>query len=412
MPAARTMKEKMTMRREPLLPPLPPLPFMPEEASVKAAHEGDFGQVLGKIITIILRIMAGFVLVIAVMIALSVLLALPIGLITGNMVVGELNGLDIADFLRNYTFIPLWLIVTLLTLLIFLPLAGLIYLISKALFKFKTKSRLGLILTIAWLVTLFSLMGIGIYVASHHADDFPEGLLSDSYPYQVSEKRTFDPFTNLSVAGAFEIVAVPSDTNYMIIHAPEKLLPDISTKTGNGRMEIHMRKVRIKKWKKMRIDVHYSDWKSLEQLRLSGAVRFTCSDTLKAPALSVKLSGASDINIAVNNRRAEWEVSGASKITADIVAEKVSISISGAGKANLSGKSPYVGFKLSGASKIDAGDFAADTVSANLSGSSRISVHADKYLDIHASGASLIEYSGTPVTDISTSGASKVRRSN
>ncbi|MDR0581528.1 MAG: PspC domain-containing protein, partial [Prevotellaceae bacterium] len=40
MPAARTMKEKMTMRREPLLPPLPPLPFMPEEASVKAAHEG------------------------------------------------------------------------------------------------------------------------------------------------------------------------------------------------------------------------------------------------------------------------------------------------------------------------------------------------------------------------------------
>ena len=162
----------------------------------------------------------------------------------------------------------------------------------------------------------------------------------------------------------------------------------------------------------MRIDVHYSDWKSLEQLRLSGAVRFTCSDTLKAPALSVKLSGASDINIAMNNRRAEWEVSGASKITADIVAERVFINISGAGKANLSGKSPYVGFKLSGASKIDAGDFAADTVSANLSGSSRISVHADKYLDIHASGASLIEYSGTPVTDISTSGASKVRRSN
>ncbi|MDR0694603.1 MAG: DUF2807 domain-containing protein [Prevotellaceae bacterium] len=412
MPAARTMKEKMNMRKEPLLPPLPPLPPLPFtlDEPVKAAHEGDFGHVLGKIISIIFRIIVGFVLVITILVALSLLIALPIGFITGNAVLGEVDGVNIADYLRNYTFIPLWLPLTLLMLLICLPLAGLIYLISKALFKFKTKIRLGLILTIAWLVTLFSLVGIGVYIASGDVD-FSQDLFLEDTAYQVSETRTFPPFKSLSVAGAFEVTAVPSDTNHLLIKTTEKFLPYIRTEISNGNMKIYVRKSH-KRRTKAHIYMYYSDWKSVEQLHLSGAVRFTCSDTLKAPEFSAKLSGASAINIAVNNRRSEWDVSGASKITADIVAENVHIGISGAGKADLSGAASRADFKLSGATKISGGGFAADTVKARLSGSSKIGIHAGKYLDIHASGASLIEYSGTPVTDISTSGAAKVRHTN
>ncbi|MDR2359333.1 MAG: DUF2807 domain-containing protein [Prevotellaceae bacterium] len=407
MPAARTMKEKMTMRKEAISPASSQ---KMEDAYTKTAHEGDFGRVLGKIISIFFRIIAGFVLVITTLVALSLLVALPIGFITGNVVLGEVEGVNIANYLRNYTSIPFWLLLTLLMLLICLPLAGLIYLISKALFKFKTKTRLGLILTVAWLVTLFSLVGIGIYVASGDVG-FSQDLFLEDTSYQVSETRTFPPFKNLSIAGAFEVTAVPSDTNHLLIKAAEKFLPHVRMEISNGNMKIYTRKS-YKKWAKAHIYMYYSDWKSVEQLRLSGAVRFTCSDTLKAPAFSAKLSGASVINIAVNNQRSEWDASGASKITADIVAESVHIGISGAGKADLSGAASRADFKISGATKISAGGFVADTVRARLSGSSKIGIHANNYLDIHASGASLIEYSGTPVTDISTSGAAKVRHKN
>ncbi|MDR2801854.1 MAG: DUF2807 domain-containing protein [Prevotellaceae bacterium] len=414
MPAARTMKEKMNMRKEPLLPPLPPLPPLPFtlDEPVKAAHEGDLGHVLGKIIIITCRIIAGFVLAIMTFIALTLLAALPIGLITGNVVVGELGNLDLARFVQDYTFIPLWLVVTLLTLLVCVPLIGLAYLLSKALFKFKTKIRMGLILTVTWLVTFFSLVGIGIYIASNNVD-FSKDLFSENSSSMVSETRTFAPFTNLSIAGTFEVTAVPSDTNYILIKATEKILPHIRTETtNNGDMKIYVERVRAKGWAKAHIVVYYSDWKSVEQLRLSGAVRFTCSDTLKAPTFSAKLSGASNIDIAVNNRYSDLDVSGASQITANIIAEKINIGVSGASKATLSGKSPYVDSNLSGASKISAGNLAADTVKIQSSGSSKMDIQANNFLDIHASGASHIEYSGTPVTDIFTSGAAKVRHAN
>jgi phage shock protein PspC (stress-responsive transcriptional regulator) len=429
MPAARTMKEKMNMRKEPLLPPLPPLPPLPFtlDEPVKAAHEGDFGRVLGKIIVITCRIIAGCVLAIMAFVALSLLVALPIGLFTGNVVLGELGRLGIAEMLRDYTIVPLWVVVTLLTLLVCLPLVGLIYLLAKVLFKFKTKIRMGLILSIVWLVAFFSLVGLGIYLASGDFD-FSRAVFSDDASSHVSEERAVAPFHSISVSGNFDVVAIPSDTNYMLIRAAENNLPYIRTQTTGGEMKIFMTKMRGSRRSKSHISFYYSDWESLKQLRLSGAVRFTCPDTLKAETFSAKLSGASVLGIVVNNGYSDLDISGAakvdvagqakvftsetsgaSKITADIVSEKVKIDLSGAGNITLSGAASHADFQASGASKINAVCFAADSVRARLSGSSKLGVHANSYLNVHASGASHIEYSGAPVTDISTSGAAKVR---
>jgi phage shock protein PspC (stress-responsive transcriptional regulator) len=422
-PAARTMNEKMRMRKEPLLPALPALPAL-DDGITKAAHEGDFGRVLGKIITITFRIIAGFVLAIIAFVALSLLVALPIGLFTGNTVLGELGSLDIAEALRTYTIVPLWVVVTLLTLLVCLPLVGLIYFLAKVLFKFKTKIRMGLILSVVWLVSFFSLAGLGIYLAS---GDFDFSLFLEDNAPRVSETRTVIPFHSLNVSGNFEVIAVPSDSNYMLIKAAENILPNIRVETNDGNMKIFMTKMRGRWRSKSHISFYYSDWESLKQLRLSGAVRFACPDTLKAETFSAKLSGASILDIVVNNEYSDLEISGAtkvdvagqakvftaeasgaSKITADIITEKTKVDLSGAGNLILSGAASRADFQASGASRINASGFVADSVKVRLSGSSKLGVHANQYLNIHASGVSHIEYSGTPVTDISTSGAAKV----
>jgi phage shock protein PspC (stress-responsive transcriptional regulator) len=426
MPAARTMKEKMAMRKEPISP-APPL-RNEERMYAKAAHEGDFGRVLGKIIVIFCRIVAGFALAIVAFVALTLLVALPVGLITGNAVVGGWGVPEIADYLRASTSIPLWVVITLLMLLVCLPLLGLIYLLSKVLFKFKTKIRMGLVLFIVWLVALFSLAGIGICVAAENPD-FPRDITTENSRDTLSEKRMLEPFKSLSVSGNFEVTAIPADSNYMVIHAAENYLPHIRTETNNGRLKIYWDKFRMRRWTRPHIYLYCTDWKNVEELRLSGATKFTCTDTLKAKTFFAGISGASAIAIVVDNGRTKLDVngaskidvagrtgdfiadvSGASKITADMTAGKVALELSGASNLSLSGTAAHADFKITGASKTNAAGFAADTVIVRLSGSSKLSIHANKYLDVHASGASLIEYAGEPVTDINTSGAAKIRR--
>ncbi|MDR1406343.1 MAG: DUF2807 domain-containing protein, partial [Prevotellaceae bacterium] len=385
MPAARTMKEKMTMRKEPISPASQQ---KSETAAARASHESDFGRVLGKIITVVCRIIAGFVLAVMAFAALSLLIALPVGLIGGNMVLGESGVLDIADNLRAYTAIPMWLVVTLLTLLVCVPLIGLIYIISKVLFKFKTKIRMGLILSIVWLAAFFSTMGIGIYVVSEYRN-FPLGLHSGGAE-KVSEERSFGPFKELGIAGNFEVTAMLSDSNRMVIEAPENVMPHIQTETGGGKLEIYT-KLYHRRQERSYIRFYCTDWRLLEKLRLRGAVRFTCADTLRAGAFSATLSGTSGASLAVHNGQTKFDISGASRaevagetgtlevdmsgasrITAGMVAERVRIDLSGAGNIVLSGKASYADFRAAGASKINAGGFAADSVTLRLSGSSRI----------------------------------------
>jgi phage shock protein PspC (stress-responsive transcriptional regulator) len=428
MPAARTMKEKMTMRRE-TITPSNTARREEEEDYQKAAHASDLGNVLGKIIRVTCRIIAGIMLAFVAFIALTLIIALPFGFITGNVVLGELGALDIANYLRTYTFIPLWLAITLLTLLVCLPLIALIYLISKALFKFKTKIRFGLILLITWLVVVLSVVGLSIYVASDNPD-FPEQLFSENFVDSEAEERTFEPFTSLSVSGNFNVIAVPAETNYLLIEANRNALPYIRTDVENKRMRITLQNFGWRNRYPVRIYVYYRDWNKLEQLRLSGASKFTCPDTLRT-AFSANISGASNARVVVNNGRSEIalsgasnldvagytaeftaEVSGASKLETDITGGRLKVAVNGVSKANLLGAAACAAFEVSGAAKISAGHCSVDTLKVKATGSGKIDVQANNHLQAHASGATLITYSGNPKTSVHTSGAAKVEHVN
>jgi hypothetical protein len=45
--------------------------------------------------------------------ALAVLITLPVGLITGNMILGEYATSDITYYIQHYTVVPVWLVVLL-----------------------------------------------------------------------------------------------------------------------------------------------------------------------------------------------------------------------------------------------------------------------------------------------------------
>jgi phage shock protein PspC (stress-responsive transcriptional regulator) len=440
-PAARSVKEKMAMRKEPITPARSSLRET-EDDSEKAAHAGDFGNVLGKIIVVTCRIIVGLFLTVVAICALALLIALPIGLLTGNMILGEYAAFDLTYYIQHYTVVPLWLVIVLLTLLICLPLFAVIYIISKALFRFKTAIRFGLILLVVWLATLLTLAGIGLYVVS--ADSYFHDRLTEQIDHSELRERTLAPFTRLRISGNFDVTVYQSDTNYLQIEAPERIYPAIYADVADGQLSIYYKNTIDRIHKKIwifgrhsghlfnaysKIRIYTTNAAALERLELSQNVRFVCDDTLTANRFTAKITGAGVAAIHVNNAYSSFEVSGAgklaiagrtgeleveasgaTKIDASVATDRLLFTITGISQVALSGVAANAQFNISGTAVTHAADFAVDTLAIRLSGASKMDVHVNRRLSVHASGASLVEYTGTPETEIHISGAAQVRR--
>jgi hypothetical protein len=125
---------------------------------------------------------------------------------------------------------------------------------------------------------------------------------------------------------------------------------------------------------------------------LSGASSSTISG-FKSDALDLLMTGASIAQLSIESKRADVNLSGASRLT-------------------VTGSGEVLNAKISGASELYAYGFTAAVVDADASGASKVNVFVGQTLKATASGASLIYYKGTPSVTSSASGASAVASDN
>ena len=122
---------------------------------------------------------------------------------------------------------------------------------------------------------------------------------------------------------------------------------------------------------------------------------------------SVTMSTTNDFT-AANDFSAD--ISGASKLTMSLIANKASFDISGTGYVNISGKINKLEVDLEGGSNADMMNLTATEASIQASGASKARVNVTGSIEAEASGASSIEYSGNPtVRKSETSGVSKIK---
>ena len=382
MPAARTMQEKMIMRKE-------PIEFSGTETdNPRKAHKNDFGSILGRIIAGFFRVIGWIIFGFLAFIALVLLISLPLGLATGYATFGDWGYLELSD-LQQYISIPMWLITILITLVITLPLIGVIYVICKLLFRFKTKIRFGLILFLAWLVSLLSIVGITTYVVSNN--DIPlEKFFSETTTNNREYVKEFSlsEFKQFSVDGNFQVVAVKSDTNYIRLETTNKLGTSVHVKQQGERVSV--KKTGVKKYHRKRSNL-YLYFTDLEKLYLSGATNFSCLDTLTSPNFYTEITGAGNAKLFLHTTQSEFEVSGA-------------------GSLNVAGSASNSKIKMSGASTVNAFDYLVDSLDVRLSGAGDLDIHAVEYLKANVSGAADIRYKGSPTTDINKSGVVRIKK--
>lgn len=126
----------------------------------------------------------------------------------------------------------------------------------------------------------------------------------------------------------------------------------------------------------------------------------------------IELSGATQGNVSgfESDQPLDAEVSGASGLRGDIVAGDTTMRVSGASTVEITGSAPRLDAEVSGASSVRLDNFVVEEARVDASGASNITVNANAVTG-SASGASTVSYIGEPnVLRVDTSGASNVRQ--
>jgi len=203
----------------------------------------------------------------------------------------------------------------------------------------------------------------------------------------IKEERNVSNFTRLEIGGAFKVYISQGEQEKLVIEADDDEIKEIITEVGGEKLKISTNSGWGASFHEMTI---YLTFKNLDYIDFSGAVEVTGETTLNFTELEMDVSGAAEINLALNAERFEAEFSGASEI-------------------EFSGKCKTGYFGLSGASEFDAQNLEFQDLNIDVSGASEAKVWATGTLNIDASGASDIRYKGSPKVSIDESGASSVK---
>ena len=236
------------------------------------------------------------------------------------------------------------------------------------------------------IITLFTVLTV-LFCSCHFHHIAPGSL--------TVEKRTPINFTGISIDNAFDVYITQGDTEELEIKAYSGYLPHIISKVQDGILKIYYdyelddEDIRSRYNSKAYITI-----KSLNSISASGASKISGSNDFNADNASIRLSGASSIDITY------------------YISNTVSCKASGASKISLRGSAKTIQAEgMSGASDLKAYNMPAETVIVDVSGASQAEVNVSMELDATASGASEVKYKGNPAfINQHSSGASHISK--
>lgn len=203
-----------------------------------------------------------------------------------------------------------------------------------------------------------------------------------------TEDYAFADFTEVEISSAFEFEIKRSDSYSINVTADDNVMDYVQVLKDGQTLKIRLATVPSLRLVTLRASVSMPE---LSGVTVSGASRGTVSG----------FSSADDMDITV---------SGASRITGDIIAGKVGFGISGASTIQLEGAASDIDANVSGASRFNLEDFAVGDADVNISGASTGTIHLNGVLDADVSGASTLFYIGEPTMGtINVSGASTLK---
>lgn len=201
------------------------------------------------------------------------------------------------------------------------------------------------------------------------------------------ENRQTGNFTGIEVGSALEVEVVSGATNTVVVEADDNLLHYVRTTVKGGILEIHNKGGVSITNGHMKVFVSAP---LLKMIRLTGASNLKTMDTLRGM------------------EKFTAEVSGASKLVAQVDAPSVSLEATGAANIIINGRTRSLNVEATGSSSVKAEELLSESGKVHASGAASAKVFTSVSIRAKASGAATIRYRGGGIAEIEKSGAGNV----
>ena len=206
-----------------------------------------------------------------------------------------------------------------------------------------------------------------------------------------SETRTAGSFNRIDAGGNIDLFIKQDSVSSVRIETDENLMEYIEVRTEGNTLHI-----KTKDNANLRgtngINVYISN-PSFTHFEVSGACDLITENKISSQeSVSLDISGASKVKMALNAPKLVAEVSGASDIS-------------------VSGETKDLSIDCTGASSAKCFDLLTENADIDVSGASHADVFASVKLDADASGASHVKYKGNAAVTQKSSGAGSVKKS-
>jgi hypothetical protein len=228
-----------------------------------------------------------------------------------------------------------------------------------------------------------------------------------------TRQYNFTEFTQVNIGSAFDYEIQQADTYSISITAGSNLFDDIRVTKVGQTLDIGMEFPGG--WALFNFNPRLQaviTMPKLQGLDSSGATHGTVTGFRSNENLDVTASGASTVELAkIAADDVTFDVSGASKVTGDIEASNMGLKVSGASTVQLKGLADSLAIDGSGASNLKLADMKVANADVILSGASDATISLDGSLNADLSGASTLEYTGEPVLGTTNiTGASTLKK--
>jgi Putative auto-transporter adhesin, head GIN domain len=195
--------------------------------------------------------------------------------------------------------------------------------------------------------------------------------------------------TRLAVDSGFDVRVSIGQAEAAVVRYDERIADRIDVGVVGGTLRVRLKpNDDIEDWPDPRAEVTL---RRLEAVQAARGSTVTVASKVQGPGLRLELSGSSRVAADLGVDRAEGTVSGASRL-------------------ELTGTAGALEVNGSGASNLALAGLAVDDLDVQLSGASRADVRTDGTIAAQLSGASSLTYRGTPdFTRRDTSGASTIQ---
>ena len=192
---------------------------------------------------------------------------------------------------------------------------------------------------------------------------------------RITKEITVDSFEKIEVSGAFDIVLKPSESDKVILEADENLIRYIDISVRGNRLYIETDK-RLVSRKGIKIEVPI---KVLREINSSGASDIENTEPLSSEELEIIVSGAGKVDLKLDVKLVALDLSGATLVYLEGVAERLEVGMSGAGS-------------------LAAEGFEVQDCAVNISGVGHVLVNVSGSLEAQVSGLGRVEYLGKPTS--------------